>query len=53
MNDELKEQASQLGSNELIAHTMAQRILAQVSSGKNKESVMKDFQNSKEALKLA
>jgi len=43
MNDAMKEQASKLGTNELIAHTMAQRILAQVSNGKSKKNVMKDF----------
>jgi hypothetical protein len=28
MNDEMKQAASKLGSNELIAHTMAARVLA-------------------------
>jgi len=36
MNEKDKHGLTKLGSNELIANTMAQRILAQVSQGKSK-----------------
>jgi len=35
MSDDLKQAATKGSSNELIAHTMAARVLAQVSRGKN------------------
>jgi hypothetical protein len=31
----MKKEASKLGSNEVIAHTMAQRVLAQAANGKS------------------
>jgi len=45
--------ASKLGSNELIAHTMAERVLAQVSSGKAQSQVAEDLEKTKGAWQLA
>lgn len=41
------------GGTELIANTMAQRMLAQVKSGKPQQSLLAEKKNMQEALKLA
>lgn len=53
MTDDMKKEASKLGSNKLIAHTLATRVLAQVSSGSSEEEVKKDMGRTKESLELA
>jgi len=53
MNDEMKQEAAQLGSNKLIAHTLANRVLAQISSGKPKDAIKKDLSKTKESLEIA
>ena len=53
MDDQMKAETAKKGSNKLIAETMAQRVLAQLNSGKKNEDVMKDLDKSKEALVLA
>ena len=39
--------------NKIIAHSMAERMLAQLESGKSKDEIQKDMKKSKEALALA
>lgn len=53
MTDEMKHVASKLGSNELIAHSIAERMLAQVQAGKSKQQVAEDMSQTHSALKLA
>jgi hypothetical protein len=53
MDDQMKSETTKKASNKLIAETMAQRVLAQLNSGKKNEDVMKDLDKSKEALVLA
>jgi hypothetical protein len=54
MSDDLKKAASIPGSsNELIAHTMAARMLAQVSRGKNKKQLMDDLNKTRNAYVTA
>lgn len=54
---QLKHIGSALGinkrQNQLIAHTMAERVLSQLDKGKNQEQILKDLAKSKEALVLA
>lgn len=53
MKSEMKTETAKKRSNKLIAETMAQRVLAQLNSGKKNEDVMKDLDKTKEALVLA
>lgn len=53
MNEVQKVEASKLGSNELIAHSIANRVLAQVHSGTSKDKLINDLNQTKSALKLA
>ena len=54
MSEDLKKAASIPGSsNELIAHTMAARMLAQVQRGKNKQQLMEDLNKTRNAYVTA
>ena len=53
LDEDTKTQAAKLGSNELIAHTIAQRVLAQISNNTTQAQVMKDLGKTKESLQLA
>lgn len=53
MDDSMMHDASKIGSNELIANTIAQRVLDQVQNGKSKTVVAKDLSKTKKALVLA
>ena len=53
MDDDIKEQAQRSGSNQLIAHAIADRVLAQLHAGKDKKSLAQDLSKTKESLKLA
>jgi len=53
MNDEMKHHTAKLGSSRLIAHSLANRVLAQISTGKSKESIKKDLSQTKESLEIA
>ena len=45
--------ASKIGSNELIAHAMAERVYEQVQRGKSRTTMAKDLSKTKKALALA
>lgn len=49
----MKTEAAKLGSNQLIAQAMAERVMKQVSEGKNKTDIAKDLKKTKESLNLA
>lgn len=53
MDDEMKAKAETHGSNQMIAHAIADRVLLQLEGGKPAEAVMVDLGKTKEALKLA
>lgn len=53
MDDEMKENAQAAGSNQMIAHAIADRLLVQMQSGKSQQAVISDLGKTKEALKLA
>ena len=53
MDEQMKKDVAKLGSNQLIAHTMAARVLAQIDQGKKQSDIQKDLSRSKEALNLA
>lgn len=53
MSDDMKQEASKLGSNRLIAHSLASRVLAQLSKGKSQEDIKKDMGKTKESLLIA
>ncbi len=53
MDDEMKEKTKAIGSNQVIAHAIADRVLAQIQNGKPEQAVMTDLSRTKEALKLA
>lgn len=53
MDDEMKEKAKALGSNQVIAHAIADRVLLQLEGGKPEDDIMVDLGKTKEALKLA
>ena len=53
MNEVQKVEASKLGSNELIAHSIANRVLAQVHSGTSKDKLISDLNQTKSALNTA
>ena len=53
MDDKMKKEASKIGSNELIANAIAERMLKQASKGKSKAELAKELNNSKKALVLA
>ena len=53
MDDSMMNDASKIGSNELIAHAMAERVLDQVQNGKSKTLMAKDLSKTKKALALA
>lgn len=42
-----------MGSSEVIAHTMAERVIAQAQSGKSKDELTKEMKESKKALQIA
>lgn len=52
MDDEM-ENAKAVGSNQVIAHAIADRVLVQLQNGKPEQAVMADLSKTKEALKLA
>jgi cytochrome c-type biogenesis protein CcmH/NrfF len=43
MHDKIKEDAAKASSNEVIAHSIAERVLAHMSNGKTQDQVMKDL----------
>lgn len=49
----MKQNAKAVGSNQMIAHAIADRVLLQLQSGKPEHDVMADLGKTKEALKLA
>ena len=49
----MKKEASKIGSNELIAHAMAERMVNLVQKGKSKIDLTKELKQSKKALVLA
>ena len=49
----MKEEAKTMGSNQMIAHAIADRVLAQMEKCKDQKAVMNDLGKTKEALKLA
>lgn len=51
--DEEMNTAKAAGSNQVIAHAIADRLLMQMESGKSKQAVMSDLGKTKQALKLA
>jgi len=53
MDDSMMNDASKIGSKELIAHAMAERVLDQVQNGKSKTLMAKDLSKTKKALALA
>lgn len=53
MDADMKQQAAQLGSNQLVAHAIAERVLSQVNSGRSDAEVMSDLGQTKKSLKLA
>jgi hypothetical protein len=53
MDDSMMKDASKIGSNELIAHAMAARVLDQVQNKKSKTVMAKDLSRTKGALALA
>ena len=53
MDDSMKTEASKIGSNELIAHAMAERVYEQVQRGKSRTTMAKDLSKTKKALALA
>ena len=50
---EMKQNAKTAGSNQMIAHAIADRVLLQMQSGKSQQAVISDLGKTKEALKLA
>lgn len=53
MDDEMKANAKAAGSNQMIAHAIADRLVIQMESGKSQQAVMSDLGKTKDALKLA
>ena len=53
LDDEMKHDAQAMGSNQMIAHAIADRVLLQMQSGKSQPAVISDLGKTKEALKLA
>jgi hypothetical protein len=47
MDDEMKEKAKAAGSNQVIAHAIADRVLAQMDTGKPQQAVMADLSKTK------
>lgn len=47
MDDEMKANAQAIGSNQMIAHSIADRVLAQLQKGKNKHAVITDLTKTK------
>lgn len=52
LDDEMKHDQA-MGSNQMIAHAIADRVLLQMQSGKSQQAVISDLGKTKEALKLA
>jgi hypothetical protein len=54
MDEEMKKEAAKDGSNKMIAHVMADRVVEQIKAGKmSKEDISKDMKNMKKSLVLA
>lgn len=52
LDDEMKHPQA-MGSNQMIAHAIADRVLLQMQSGKSQQAVISDLGKTKQALKLA
>lgn len=53
LDDEMKDNAKSMHSNQMIAHAIADRVLLQLQNGKPEDYVMSDLNKTKDALKLA
>lgn len=53
LDAETKQKAKSAGSNQVLAHAIADRVLLQLQAGKPRDAVMADLGRTKDAMKLA